>query len=304
MDPDYDKFDYKFDLPFKSPVEPVKLDGNSKIQFNCHPQIRCFNECCKKADITLTPYDVLRLKQRLGVTSGEFLKKHTVPFQMDGHGLPGIKMRTTDNEPVCLFMDEKTGCSVYTDRPAACRYYPVGLMSMKAFKANHEEQHYFIVKEDHCTGHCEPRELTVDQYREEQGVKPYDEFNWPWYKLVLKKKSSGPTIGRPSQLSFDMFFMASYDVDRFRLFIESKNFRKVYLLEDAYYQSLLIDDFTLTQFGFRLLDQVLFGNSTIPLVANAYEQRYEERKEVIEAKFKLAEVLAKQEDPAEKYIEK
>ena len=123
------------------------------------------------------------------MSSAEFLNKHTMPFEIEGQGLPGIKMRSTDDEPVCLLMDEKKGCTVYENRPAACRYYPLGLMNIKAFKAT---------KEEHCQGHCEDNYLTVDEYREQQSVKEYDEFNWPWFQLVLKKKSSGPSIGNPS----------------------------------------------------------------------------------------------------------
>ena len=298
-----EQFRYQFDIPHKSPVQPIKLDGNSKIQFNCHTNVSCFNACCKQADLTLTPYDILKLKDHLGMTSAEFLKKHTVPFQIDGQGLPGVKMKTTDDEPTCLLMDPEKGCTVYEARPSACRYYPVGLMNMKAFKANSPEQHYFIVKEDHCQGHCEDNTLTVDEYRQQQGIPEYDEFNWPWYQLVLKKKSSGPTIGNPSDMSLDFFFMCSYDVDRFRKFVSSPNFRNVYDLEDDFYNTLLEDDYELVKFGFRLCAQVLFGDQTVPLVKDAYEKRYEERKDIIEAKFKLAEELAKQDDPSAKYIE-
>lgn len=300
---DSEDFNYKFDIPYKSPVQPIKLDGNSKIQFDCHTDVSCFNECCRQADLTLTPYDILRLKNHLGMTSAEFLKKHTVPFQIDGQGLPGVKMRTTDDEPVCLLMDPEKGCTVYENRPSACRYYPVGLMSMKAFKANSPEQHYFIVKEDHCQGHCEDNTLTVNEYRQQQGVEEYDEFNWPWYQLVLKKKSTGPTVGNPSEMSLDFFFMCSYDVDRLRKFITSPNFRTVYDLEDDFYNTLVEDEFELVKFGFRLCAQVMFGEKTIPLVKDAYEKRYEERKEIIEAKFKLAEELAKRQDPSEKFID-
>lgn len=303
MEEEFDRFRYKFDIPHKSPVEPISLDGTSKIQFSCHTNVSCFNECCKQADLTLTPYDVLRLKDHLGMTSAEFLKKHTVPFEIEGQGLPGIKMRTTNEEPVCLLMDPEKGCTVYDARPSACRYYPLGLMSMKPFKASEAEQNYFIVKEEHCQGHCEDNFLTVDEYRTQQGVKDYDEFNWPWYQLVLKKKSSGPTIGKPSSMSLDFFFMCSYDVDRFRKFVVSPNFRTVYDLEDDFYNTLLEDDYALVKFGFRLLAQVLFGDKTVPLIKDAYDKRYEERKDIIEAKFKLAEELAKQNNPNDKYID-
>ena len=32
-------------------------------------------------------------------------------------------------------------------------------------------------REPHCLGHEEPEEQTVAEYREEQGIEPYDEMN-------------------------------------------------------------------------------------------------------------------------------
>ncbi|MBN4080661.1 YkgJ family cysteine cluster protein [Beggiatoa alba] len=289
-------------IPFNSPVEPRRLTGSDKFNFSCYKGISCFNACCKQADITLTPFDILRLKDRLGLSSTEFLKKHTVPFELDGQGLPGVKLKTEDNNPVCLLLDGDNGCSVYEDRPSACRYYPMGLLNMRAFKSEEEEQYYFMVKEDHCTGHSEDRQITVDEYRKEQGVEEYDEFNWQYYRLILKKKSSGPTIGKPSPASFHFFFTACYDVDRFREFIKTPNFLNVYAIPEDEYQTLLEDDYKLASFGLMLLHQVLFGENTIPLVENAYENRIEERKDIIAAKQQLAEELSKKEEPFKRYM--
>ncbi|MEJ1403453.1 MAG: YkgJ family cysteine cluster protein, partial [Candidatus Sedimenticola sp. (ex Thyasira tokunagai)] len=69
----------KFDLPHESQLAPQKLDLSTKIQFKCHKGISCFNACCKRADVTLTPYDVIRMKEHFGMSSGDFLKAHTVP---------------------------------------------------------------------------------------------------------------------------------------------------------------------------------------------------------------------------------
>ena len=62
----------------------MELDG--KFQFHCHPGVACFNACCKGIDIALTPYDILRLKNRLGISSTEFLVRHTTRFDMDARG--------------------------------------------------------------------------------------------------------------------------------------------------------------------------------------------------------------------------
>lgn len=49
-------------------------------------------------------------------------------------------------------------------------------------------------------------------------------MNREWREIVLKKRSSGPTVGRPSDRSFDLFFVASYDLDSFRAFVTSASF--------------------------------------------------------------------------------
>ena len=51
-------------------VEPRKLTPESRFKFRCHPGVSCFTECCGKTTIILTPYDILRLKNRLRITSG------------------------------------------------------------------------------------------------------------------------------------------------------------------------------------------------------------------------------------------
>ena len=291
------------DIPFSSPVQPRQLTLESKICFNCYPGISCFNACCKQADITLAPYDIIRLKNRLGMTSSEFLKKHTVPFQMDGHGTPGVKMRTTDDDPVCLFMDEEKGCTVYEDRPSACRYYPVALLSSRRSDEYHDEQSYAVVQESHCMGHNEPREITVADYRKEQKVEEYDELNRDFYRIMLKKKSAGPAIGKPSPTSFQFFFLVCYDIDRFKDFLAAPNFRAVYDISDEEYDLIMNDDVERLKFGYKLLMQVLFGEDKIPLKEGAFEKRMEERKEVLEARRQAEIEHARQQAPYEKYIE-
>ena len=280
----------KFDIPHKTPVVPELLNNDSTFNFRCHQQISCFNDCCRQADITLTPYDILRIKQQLGISTSEVLAKHTVLFQMDGHGLPGIKLRTQDEQPICLFMVNE-GCSIYENRPSACRYYPVGLLPLRHTGASHEEHHYCLVQEDHCKGHEEDNPLTIGQYRKEQGVEEYDEMNREWYQIILKKKSAGPAIGKPPEMTFQLFFMASYDIDRFRRFVSSDSFKNTYTLDGATYKSFEDNDVALMKFGFQLMKQVFFGEMTIPMKEGAVEERIEKRKEVIELR-RQAEIEA------------
>jgi Fe-S-cluster containining protein len=263
-----------------SPVVPVRLGLDDSFQFRCRKGIACFNKCCQNINIMLTPYDILRLKNRLGLTSAEFLEKHAVTFDMDAHGMPGIRMKTKEGTAECQFLTPE-GCGVYEDRPAACRYYALGATTMRAKDAATPEEFYFVVKEEHCLGHDEPRTLTVREYRQEQGVEQYDEMTRPWREIVLKKRSSGPTVGAPSQKSMELFYMASYDLDNFRVFIASPFFHDVYDIEPALFQKLMADETELLQFAARYLKQVLFGENTIPEKPDAIEKRRKRREEIM-----------------------
>lgn len=255
-----------------SPVVPQTIEGDAVIQFRCRKGIDCFNACCKNIDISLTPYDVIRLKKRLGMTSGEFLVKYTYPYEMEKGGIAGIKFQPVEGGTACQFMTEE-GCSVYEDRPTACRYYPVALLSLRRQDEYTDRTSYALVKEAHCHGHFEDRKLTVDEYRKEQGLEEYDELGRGWRQLILKKKSSGPTVGKPSQRSLQLFFMACYDVDQFREFIKSPSFDDIYEIDQATRDKLNSDDVELMLFGQKFLAQVMFGESFIPMRPDAYERR-------------------------------
>ncbi|KAA6181628.1 YkgJ family cysteine cluster protein [Thiohalocapsa marina] len=273
----------KFDIPFQSAVSPEVLDADTRIHFRCYKGISCFNACCKQADVTLAPYDVIRLKRRLGMSSTDFLAKYTVPFQMDQDGTPGIKLRT-DDTGTCLQLNGDEGCGVYEDRPTVCRYYPVALLALREKGSAEAREQFSLVKEPHCKGHLEAREIRIGDYRTEQGVEEYDELNREWYQLILKKKSAGPTVGRPPETSLQLFFMASYDMDRFRRFVLSDNFRSTYQLTDDFYLELERSDEELLRFSYRFLRQVLFGEHSVQEAADAWEKRVAERKEVWDAR--------------------
>jgi len=271
------------DSPFpQSPVETTQFDGTKVIQFRCHKDISCFNACCKNIDITLTPYDILRLKRRLGVTSGEFLREYTEPYEMEKEGIAGVKFKPVDDGTACRFMRDE-GCSVYEDRPTACRYYPVALISMRRQDESTDINSYALIKENHCKGHFEYRSLTIDEYRKEQGLDEYDRLARGWRQLVLKKKSSGPTVGKPSKRSLQLFFMSCYDLDRFREFVISAPFNETYDISDETRKKILNDETELMLFAFDFQKQVMFGEESVPMKADALEKHMARKRELAEA---------------------
>lgn len=255
-----------------NPVIPQTFDANKVIQFQCRKGIACWNACCSNIDISLTPYDILRLKRRFEISSSGFLQKYTAPYEMEQNSIAGIKLRPVENGTACQFMTAQ-GCSVYEDRPTACRYYPVALLSLRRQDETTDRASYALVEEHHCLGHQEPRQISVAAYRKEQGLDKYDDLARGWRQLILKKKSSGPSIGKPSKRSLELFFMVCYDIDRFSQFVASDGFSDIYDLPALELKDILCDDVALMQFGFRFLRQVLFGEESIPLREEAAEQR-------------------------------
>jgi hypothetical protein len=167
---------------------------------------------------------------------------------------------------------------------------------------------YALVKEAHCLGHNEPRSLTIDAYRAEQGLTDYDAQGRGWRQLVLKKMSSGPTVGKPSVKSRQLFFMTCYDLDTFRAFVDSGPFKELYDVPEAELKAMLGDSLeseeALMQFGFRFLRQVMFGEESIPLHQAAVEKRRAQvREKAQQAEREAAAKLARDEDPRDEGFE-
>ncbi len=288
----------RFDVPGQSPVQPHQLTEDDDFQFDCHPGVSCFNECCRNIEIQLTPYDIVRLKSHFKITSSDFVNRYSIPFELDFHGMPALRLATKAGSRECVFLGEN-GCTVYKDRPAACRYYALGNMGMRKKDASYVEDIFFVVKESHCQGHNEPKKQTVREYRKSQGADKYDEMNREWRDIIIKKRSSGPAVGAPSERSLQLFDMCSYDIDSFREFMQTSGFAAMFDLEDEEREKLARDDEALLHFSMRFLKQVLFGENTIPVREGAREKRKAERKDVWQQRRDEAVAAHKAKDPLE-----
>lgn len=255
-----------------SPIEPVQLRADDRFRFRCRKGISCFNRCCENIDILLTPWDIVRIARHFGITTREAIDRYTVDFRMDGQGMPGLKQARREGSTACVHLTPG-GCGIYEDRPAACRYYALGTVSLRKKDAAEVEDSYFVVRESHCLGHDEPHEQTIAQYRAEQGVDAYDEANREWREIVLKKRSSGPVVGTPPARSFELFFLAAYDLDGFRRFVASGQFGATFEVGPDAMTEIARDDRAALRFAMRFLRQALFGETTIPVRPGAAEQR-------------------------------
>ena len=73
------------------------LKTNDTFQFKCEKGIQCFNHCCADVNVVLTPYDALRIKNSLGITSGEFLEKYTNIMKPEQSLFPIVVLKMKDD---------------------------------------------------------------------------------------------------------------------------------------------------------------------------------------------------------------
>ncbi|MCP4118312.1 MAG: YkgJ family cysteine cluster protein [Desulfobacteraceae bacterium] len=247
-----------------SAILPVQMGYNSRFKFNCHKGVKCFTKCCRGIDIMLTPYDILTMRKRLELSSEEFLAIFTELRLLEKGDLPIVTMKLLDDEQrSCPFVRDEQGCIIYEDRPTTCRYYPLGVGSLSyASEQDNADEFFFTVKEDHCLGFDEDKEWTVAEWREDQGVDLRDQVNAGWTDLIVRKKSVPQSI-KLSEQTKQMFFLACYNIDKFRTFVFESTFLEKYAVDDARVEEIRNDDVKLLQFGFEWMKGVMFGEGDI-----------------------------------------
>lgn len=259
----------------QSVIVPEYLTGQSRMHFRCYPGIGCFTRCCSGIKILLSPYDIYALKKRLGLTSSEFLSEYTYQSFIEKSMLPipVLKMKDDENRS-CPFVTPE-GCTVYADRPLTCRYYPIGMGIMKQYDKKTGTNFFIKVKEDHCLGHNEDKEWTIDEWRADQGSDVYDEVNNDWLEVVLKAKTLGNV--EFSSKSLELFYMVSSNLDDFRRFVFETNFLKAYRIEPGVIQKIQEDEIELLKFSLSWLRFTLFGEGDFVVNEDARKQAQEKR---------------------------
>lgn len=84
---------------------------------NVFQEIECLScaNCCKTTSPIFRDVDILRLSKRLRLTTATFIKNY---LKMDNENDYVLQ-----SSP-CTFLLEDNKCSVYEDRPLACKEYP------------------------------------------------------------------------------------------------------------------------------------------------------------------------------------
>jgi Fe-S-cluster containining protein len=100
-------------------AEARPLDESDPIQLSCGTG-GCGSNCCKAgAPIVLNPYEIALICKASGLSYEDLLDV------VETDRVNGFPLVMLPRNPVCHFWTD-SGCSIYAERPLACRLFPLG----------------------------------------------------------------------------------------------------------------------------------------------------------------------------------
>ncbi len=240
-------------------AEMTPLLPGEQFCFKCSPAVPCFNECCRDLVQYLTPYDILRLKKSLGLSSSEFLKRYTVRYIGPETGLPVVSLKQNQSEALTCPFVHPDGCAVYADRPSSCRMYPLARALSRSRETGETTEHFALLKEPHCQGFTDKDPLSADEWVSQQGLREYNAMNDRLMTLISLKNRLLPGTLEPRLA--ELFHLALYDLDNFRTAVFEQDLLAGLTVDTEILETARIDDVELLKLGLNWVRFKLFGNA-------------------------------------------
>ena len=236
-----------------------RLEDDTPFRFRCHPSVSCFNRCCRNLNLFLYPYDVLRLKRCLEISSDAFLDRHVEVVLREGSAFPSVLLTMADNaERTCPFLSPD-GCTVYPDRPDTCRTFPIEVGRLYEADTGSGRPVYFFRPPDFCQGQHETQEWTISEWIADQQAAEHQKMTRRWAELMRLFQSDPWGAEGPQGPRARMAFMATYNLDGFREFVFASTFLKRYRVKPDLLRKLRRRDEALLGFGFDWVRWTVFG---------------------------------------------
>jgi Fe-S-cluster containining protein len=238
------------------PQNVRQLATSETFDFVCHPDLECFTECCRDLELALTPYDVLRLKNGLQLKSSEFLDRYGIIEKGEQDTFPRLYLTMIDDGRASCPFVTAAGCTVYGNRPGACRTYPLG-RAVSRNADNSRTEFHVLLTEPHCRGHnaANAQSFTAASWTDDQELALYNEFNDLLLSLLQHEQVK---LGRKlTSQQADLFIMGLYDPDAFRDYLLQPNCKSS--APPAKLKDMAASDTDLLRFAIGWLQSELFG---------------------------------------------
>jgi Fe-S-cluster containining protein len=246
------------------------LRPDDRFRFSCHHGLECFTKCCHDIAIFLTPYDIIRMKNSLNMSSEDFLEAYTFYVISEESGLPLVALKMSDDEQrSCPFVTPE-GCTIYRHRPWSCRIYPLQPESTKITERKGKE-YYSVLDVPFCLGLAEDKVSTVTEWIKSQGIPIYQEMEALFKKITMNPVLAAHKID--NKRLQEMFYMACYDLDRFRRFVFESRFLEMFEVEPEILEKIKTDDIELFKFALRWLEYGFIGQHVLKVKPEVMEAK-------------------------------
>ena len=118
-----------------------------------------------------------------------------------------------------------------------------------------ERRFYFLIQEKVCHGHGR-KNVSVRQWIDDRQIEPFDTMQTSFRQFMMHPGWQEADKITPQQLS--MFYIALYDVDRFRRFVFDTRFLDLFDIDESRIEAIRTDDEELVEFAFDWLAFSLF----------------------------------------------
>ena len=234
------------------------LTETDTFSFKCYPDISCFNLCCRNLNLFLYPYDIIRLKKKLNISSDQFIETHTDIVWRQGSHFPDVMLKMADNDQkTCPFLDD-SGCHVYPDRPHTCRTFPVEQGIFFDAETNRSRLVHFFRPPDFCLGQHETASWTYKTWESDQEAAFYNTMTTQWADMMRLFQNDPWGKEGPESQKGKMAFMAAYNMDAFREFVINSTFLKRYSVKPELRMKIKTDDVALLRLGMAWIKLFLF----------------------------------------------
>jgi len=175
---------------------------------------------------------------------------------------PDVLLSMADNaEKTCPFLTD-AGCSVYTDRPDACRSFPLEVGIMYDNNSQEKRAVHFFRPPEFCLGQNEKTTWTAKTWTKDQEAVMYNKMTTLWSQLKSRFQTNPWGKEGPQGRKGKMAFMATYNIDKFRSFILNSTFLKRYGLNRSLLKKVKTDDRELMLIGFEWVKLFIWGEQS------------------------------------------
>lgn len=234
-----------------NPKDMNRMDADHLFPFSCSPGLPCFTQCCRDVTIVLTPYDVLRMKNALKISSDEFLDKYSIILSKENKLIPLVVLKMREQDKKCPFVTAE-GCSIYEDRPWPCRMFPLDMNDDGTFK--------IIADSSRCKGLRSSTKWPISEWLIDQGVAIYEQMNTLFTEITSPLQAANLDIDNPK--IYQMTFMALYNLEKFRDFVFGSSFLERFEVDSTTVEKIRRSDMELLKFSYEWIKFGIFGQKT------------------------------------------